>query len=109
MKYAVSRKTAPCPLLSARSLEQRLEIAVGEKTSHVEIAGDRIFNQFAVTLRELLVSEAEHFTYIPAPSNPFWSQERKQGFTEALALNGRKCIDFNWPKTADSASTRTRH
>ena len=58
--------------------------------------------------RELLVSEAEHFTYIPAPSNPFWSQERKQGFMEALELNGRKCIDFNWPKTADTATQRTK-
>ena len=58
--------------------------------------------------RELLLSEAEHFTYIPAPLNPFWSQERKQGFTEALALNGKAWIDFNWPNAANTATRRTK-
>ena len=58
--------------------------------------------------RELMLSEAEHFTYISVPSNPFWSQERKQGFIDALNLNGRKFIDFNWPKKVDSATQKTK-
>ena len=58
--------------------------------------------------RELLLSEAEHFTYISAPSNPFWSQERRQGFIEALTLNGKECIDFSWPKKVDTATRRTK-
>ena len=35
-------------LLATSPFEKRLEIAVGEKAPHVEIAGDRVFNQLAV-------------------------------------------------------------
>lgn len=62
----------------------------------------------SLAARELLLSEYSHFTYIPTPSNPFWSRERKQGFSEALALNGRSCIDFTWPDKAQSDTGRIK-
>ena len=48
-------------LLATSPFEQRLEIAVGEKTSHVEIAGDRVFNQLAVAfhLRHVISADRD--------------------------------------------------
>lgn len=62
----------------------------------------------ALAARELLLSGADHFACITEPANPFWSRERRQGFVEALALNGRKCIHFAWPETPESATERVR-
>lgn len=58
--------------------------------------------------RELLLNDMQNFAYIPAPSNPFWSQERRQGFAEALDLNGKRCTDYSWTGQFDNATERTR-
>jgi len=62
----------------------------------------------SLAARELLLSDYSHFAYIPAPSNPFWSQERKQGFADALALNGKSCINFSWTGNANPDTKRIR-
>ena len=59
--------------------------------------------------RELLLNDFSAFAYVPAPTNPFWSQERQQGFIEALALNGKKCHEFTWPGATHSTTERTQH
>jgi len=48
--------------------------------------------------RELLLHNYKSFAFIPTPANPFWCQERRQGFVSALTLNGKTCIDFTWPE-----------
>jgi len=60
----------------------------------------------SLAARELLLSNYDYFAYIPAQSNPFWSQERRQGFADALALNGKSCIDFTWPDNTDPDTER---
>ena len=56
--------------------------------------------------RELLLNGFSSFAYVPAPLEPFWSQERRQGFVEALALNGKSCIDFVWGHSSNRATER---
>lgn len=58
--------------------------------------------------RELLMDDSPAFAYVPAPANPFWSRERRQGFGEALALNGKQCIDFTWSGRFNSSTARTK-
>lgn len=58
--------------------------------------------------RELLLSNAPHFAYIPALADTFWNHERRQGFVRALALNGKRCIDFAWSGGSGNATGRTR-
>ncbi len=44
--------------------------------------------------RELLLSGARHFAWVPYPEPRFWSEERERAFIAALALNGRACSVF---------------
>ena len=48
--------------------------------------------------KELMLSGMRNFAFIPAFSNPFWSQERELGFSEALKVNEFKPQVFLWPK-----------
>ena len=49
----------------------------------------------ALAARELLLHDIANFAYIPEPANPFWSQEREQGYAGALSLNGKDYIRFD--------------
>lgn len=62
----------------------------------------------ALAARELLLSDMSHFTFIPSPSNQFWNRERELGFIEALALNGKSCIRFAWPKALNDTTAKTK-
>ena len=62
----------------------------------------------ALAARELLLSDIPRFTFIPSPSNQFWSQERGRGFIDALALNGKSCIRFAWPKAVNGTTAKTK-
>lgn len=59
--------------------------------------------------RELLLNGFSSFAYVPAPNNPFWSQDRRQGFAEALSLNGKHCHEFTWPEATSDTTERTQH
>lgn len=63
----------------------------------------------ALAARELLLNNFARFYFVPHPSNPFWSQERRQGFGEALALNGKSCMDFSWSGRSENATERIKH
>lgn len=65
-------------------------------------------NTGVLAARELLLSGVQFFSYIPALSNPFWSQERQQGFVDALALNGKKYLEFSWPKASETSTKRAK-
>lgn len=62
----------------------------------------------ALAARELLLSDMPHFAFIPSPANQFWSQERERGFIDALALNGKSCIRFVWPKSISGTTAETK-
>lgn len=58
--------------------------------------------------RELLLHDIPNFAYIPAPADPFWSQEREQGYADALALNGKGYIRHTWPQKISGATAKTK-
>lgn len=58
--------------------------------------------------RELLLHGIPNFAYIPAPTNPFWSQERELGYADALSLNGKGCLRFSWARGTVGATEKTR-
>ena len=58
--------------------------------------------------RELLLHGMPNFAYIPAPTNPFWSQERELGYADALSLNGKGCLRFSWARGTVGATEKTR-
>lgn len=62
----------------------------------------------ALAARELLLSNAPHYAYVKFPSDPFWSQEREEGFAGALALNGKKFTVLSWPENNLSATGRMK-
>ena len=62
----------------------------------------------ALAARELLLSEASHFAYIPSLPDSFWSRDREQGYADALALNGKACLRFTWPNGVNGTTARTK-
>lgn len=58
--------------------------------------------------RELLLSNTPSFAYIPEPSNPLWNQDRRRGFVDALALNGKRCAELSWTGNPHKVTERTR-
>jgi len=57
--------------------------------SHDSVATGRL------AAKELLVTGHPNFAFVPYPLPRFWSDDREQGFREALAINGRSCETFN--------------
>ena len=57
--------------------------------SHDSVATGRL------AAKELLQTNYANFAYTPFPEQRFWSEDRKQGFMEALSLNGRTCVVFD--------------
>ena len=56
--------------------------------SHDSVATGRL------AAKELLVTGHPHFAFVPYPQPRFWSDDRKRGFMDALALNGHECETF---------------
>ena len=48
-----------------------------------------------VAARELLSLKLAAYAYVPWPESRFWSEEREEGFTAALRLNGCGYVRFN--------------
>jgi len=56
--------------------------------SHDSVATGRL------AAKELLIIGHPNFAYVPYPQPRFWSDDRGQGFQEALKLNGKECMIF---------------
>lgn len=72
--------------------------------NHVAVLHDSLAaGQLAA--RELLLTGYGHFAFVPFPGSWRWNEERREGFLEALQLNGRSAEVFNVRGTSLDAPT----